>query len=105
VKAEYVKPDVFLNMHGSIRVFSEGYGPLERKYLTLLLLQLFGKRDIRDIDLKNDINEPSMNQLHKMWTLRVGVLNQEEELSDLCGFMRPKTRTQLRDKVKLEYSY
>ena len=105
MKAEYVKPDGFLNMHGSIKVFSEGYGPLERKYLTLLLLQLFGKSDIRDIDLKSDINELSMNRLHKMWTLRVGVLNQDEELSDLCEFMRPKTRTQLRDKVKLQYSY
>ena len=48
MKAEYVQPKVFLDMHGDISVFLNGFGPLERKYLTLLLLMMTEKQDIRE---------------------------------------------------------
>jgi hypothetical protein len=94
-----VKPKEFLDMHGPISVFLNGFVPLERKYLTLLLLRMTGKQDIRDIDVKNDINARFADQLHKLYTLRVRLLSQDKGLADLSALIRPKSKTQLRDKV------
>lgn len=105
MKAEYVRPEAFLNMHGEISIFSLGFLPLERKYLTLLLMMMTGKRDIRDIDVKSEINASFAENLHKLWTLRVSVINQVEEIADLAVFMRPKSKTELRDKVKIYLNY
>lgn len=94
-----MKPKQFLDMHGNISVFLNGFGPLERKYLTLLLLMMTGKQDIRDIVVKNDIDARFADQLHKLYTLRVSLLSQDKGLADLSALIRPKSRTQLRDKV------
>jgi len=99
VKAEYVQPKEFLDMHGHISVFLNGYLPLERKYLTLLLLMMTGKQDIRDIDVKNDLDAKFTDQLHKEYMLRVSLLQQVEGLKDLSALMRPKSKTQLREKA------
>ena len=54
------------------------------------------KSDIREIDMKIEINTTI---LHKIWSLRVMIINQDKSLADLSALLRPKSETQLRDKV------
>ena len=65
---EYPTGEQFLNQHGNIGLFAEGFTALERKYLKFLITQMSGDiKDIQNIDMKRILKK----DLHKVCYTRI----------------------------------
>lgn len=50
--SEYPNGEQFLNQHGNIGLFADGFTSFERKYLKFLIIQMSGEiKDVQNIDM------------------------------------------------------
>jgi hypothetical protein len=70
----------FLNQHGKIGLFADGFTSLERKYLKFLIIRMSGEeKDVQNIDmkkiLKKDLHKVCNSQIIMIYTRNVPFRN------------------------------
>ena len=81
---EYPTGEQFLNQHGNIGLFAEGFTALERKFLKFLIMQMTGEiKDIQNTDMK----KISKKDLHKVCQTSIFFLPLSSHHTDIISFV------------------